>query len=135
MSGARTRRSAGVVVAAVLAVVFGTGATPGDIGGCGSRASDLDVGAFAKQRKDVDCARCQDCGLTTKRCTRACDPKAAPDFAVPSTCHPLAHDGDVCLRALRAASCDDYGRYVDDEAPTSPTECEFCRIPAEDGGP
>lgn len=127
------RARVAAAVAAALALAFGTGATPGDVGGCGARATDLDVGAFAKSRKDVDCSRCRSCSLSTARCGRACDPAAASDVAIPATCHPLAHDGDVCVRALRAASCDDYARYVDDEAPTSPTECDFCHDVSEAG--
>jgi hypothetical protein len=61
------------------------------------------------------------------RCMQACDSAATPDAIVPSTCHPLLHDGEVCIRALDAASCSDYAGYVSDVAPTAPTECEFCR--------
>jgi hypothetical protein len=44
----------------------------------------------------------------------------------PEGCAPLVHDGEVCLRALHFASCDAYRGYVDDAAPTVPTECDFC---------
>ena len=129
----RAARPFAVAATCALALALGTGATPGDVGGCGARASDLDVALFAKQRKDVDCARCRDCGLSTARCGRACDAAAASDVALPATCHPLAHDGDVCIRALRVASCDDYASYVDDDAPSSPTECDFCHVVTEAG--
>jgi hypothetical protein len=41
----------------------------------------------------------------------------------------LVHDGEVCLRALEVAACDDYALFMDDVAPSLPTECNFC--PAE----
>jgi hypothetical protein len=44
---------------------------------------------------------------------------------------PLVHDGEVCLRALDDAACEDYLEYMSDVAPTVPTECNFC--PAEGG--
>jgi hypothetical protein len=49
-------------------------------------------------------------------------------------CFPLVHDGEVCLNALRAASCNDYANYVDDLAPTVPTECNFCPLAGKPGG-
>jgi hypothetical protein len=101
--------------------------TPGDVGGCGSDAQLLDETSFSDGRKRADCGRCRECELTTERCVRACDPAKPPDIQVPSTCKPLLRDGQVCLRALSAASCDDYASYVDDLAPRSPTECQFCR--------
>jgi hypothetical protein len=41
-------------------------------------------------------------------------------------CIPLVHDGEVCLRALLAASCQDFSEFVRDLEPTAPTECVFC---------
>ena len=100
--------------------------TAGDIGGCGAEITSLDPAAYAFARKDLDCRRCEECGLGTPRCIRACQPTTSPDVSVPSTCRPVKHDGEVCLNALRAASCDAYASYVAD-APTSPSECQFCQ--------
>lgn len=116
-----------VFLCAVGALVLATGPTVGDVGSCGVEATELELGRFARARKRLDCERCAECGVRTARCTRACDPQAPPDAKWPSTCHPLFHDGEVCVRALRAASCADFGGFVDDVAPTTPTECEFCR--------
>ena len=95
----------------------------------GATATELDRDRYANARKLQDCERCQECGLDTARCQRACDPTALPEIALPATCRPLHHDGEVCLRALAAASCETYATYVDDEAPATPSECEFCRVP------
>ena len=116
-----------LLLTALVFLVFGTGPSVGDVGACGKTATDLDEAAFRHGRKVVDCRRCQDCGLTTARCTRACDPNDRSDVAFPPTCRPLYHDGEVCLRALLAASCSDYAGYVDDGAPEVPSECAFCR--------
>jgi hypothetical protein len=127
--GSFIRRSE-VGFAAALAIALCTAPTVGDVGGCGVQASDLSADSFAAQRKQLDCQRCTDCALSTNACRVACDPKARNDVGWPATCHPLEHDGDVCLRALRAASCSDYASFVDDTAPTVPTECDFChRVP------
>lgn len=121
-------------IASIL-VLLCAAPTVGDVGGCGVTASDLDEARFQRARKQVDCRQCTACGMTTARCARACDRAALPDIAFPSTCHPLVHDGEVCLDALLAASCDDYAGYVDDVAPTTPSECDFCRVPLDlDGG-
>jgi hypothetical protein len=101
--------------------------TSGDTGGCGRQASDLDRDVFAAVRKREDCRRCEECGIGTARCMRACDRAAAPDVALPATCRPLLHDGEVCLRKLAAVSCKTFGTYVDDDAPAIPSECAFCR--------
>jgi hypothetical protein len=101
--------------------------TAGDVGGCGTTPTALDPGIFAAARKTEDCQRCTACGLSTPRCLRACDPGAPPETIVPSTCAPLQHDGEVCLRALDAASCSSYATYVDPIAPATPSECDFCR--------
>jgi hypothetical protein len=122
-----------LVAAALVAVVFVAAPTPGDVGGCGKTATALDPAAFARGRKTVDCQRCTDCGLHTQRCVRACDPSAPSDVQIPGTCHPILHDGEVCLDALLAASCSDYAAYVDDVDPATPSECTFCRL-LEDGG-
>lgn len=102
--------------------------TAGDVGGCGREATELDADDYAHARKEEDCERCRACGIATARCTRACDPNAAPDIDLPPTCRPLRHDGEVCLRAIHAASCEKLATYVDDRAPATPSECEFCRV-------
>jgi hypothetical protein len=86
----------------------------------------LDVPKFFQLRKVVDCRRCTECHLDTKACVSACgrEPPAVTTF--PDDCYPLVHDGEVCLRALLDASCDDYASYVADESPSVPTECDFC---------
>lgn len=112
----------------LVALVFGAGPTVGDIGSCGRSASDIDEAAFASSHKQTDCQRCTSCGLQSQTCARACDPQAPSDVGWPSTCHPLEHDGEVCLRALQAASCSDYAAFVSDVDPTSPTECDFCHL-------
>jgi hypothetical protein len=122
-----------VAFLAVMAVVLCTAPTVGDVGGCGERATDLDAPAFAKARKLLDCQRCTECGLDTNTCRTACDPRAPSTVGWPATCRPLQHDGDVCLRALQAASCNDYASFVSDTAPTTPTECDFCHLVPEAG--
>jgi hypothetical protein len=131
------RRQLGLT--ALVALVLGAGPTVGDVGSCGRTATDLDQAAFAAQRKALDCQRCEECALSTDRCKRACDRAQPSDVVIPKLCHPLAHDGEVCVHALEAASCSDYALYVDDVAPAAPPECDFCRAPAPtpslDGGP
>ena len=58
----------------ILAVLFAAGPTPGDIGGCGHTATDLNVAAFAAEKKSLDCQECMACALSSDRCKRACDP-------------------------------------------------------------
>jgi hypothetical protein len=103
--------------------------TVGDTGACGRTATELDRERYGNARKLEDCQRCQECGLDTARCVSACDPKQLPEIALPPTCRPLFHDGEVCLRALAAASCDTYATYVDDESAATPSECDFCQVP------
>jgi hypothetical protein len=108
----------------VLAVVLGTGATVGDIGSCGQEPDPLDPRTFFSIKAGVDCQRCGECGLSGRRCGRACN--QLPETAFPPGCQPFVHDGEVCLRALIHASCNDYEAYVADVAPTAPSECQFC---------
>ena len=122
-----------IALTALVAAVFGAGPTVGDIGSCGSVAQDLDEASFGKARKALDCDRCSECGLATQTCKSACDPSSPSTVAWPMTCHPLEHDGEVCLRALQAASCTAYARFVDDVAPTVPTECDFCHLDTDAG--
>jgi hypothetical protein len=115
-----------LVATALVFLVFGTGPTVGDIGSCGQPADDLDATKFFRQKQVIDCRKCQQCALGTKACTAACT-KPAPT-AFPPGCRPLVHDGEVCLDALEAASCDDYASYVGDASPTAPSECQFCPV-------
>jgi len=124
-----------LLAAALVALALGTGPTVGDVGGCGATAEPLSVASFAKARKQVDCQRCQSCGLTNLRCRAACDSRAGSDVAFASSCRPLVTDGEVCLHALQAASCDDYAIYIDDAVAAVPTECEFCRGDASQPAP
>jgi len=97
---------------------------PGDIGGCGQAARDLDPEVFFASKQALECSRCQECGLMTTACQLACDRgPTATEF--PAGCFPLVHDGTVCLRALTRASCDDHRKVVAD-APRVPSECNFC---------
>ena len=123
-----------ILVAAIVALVLFPAPTVGDVGGCGKTATALDPAVYAHAKKSVDCSRCTECGLATGRCARACDPKQPSDVAIPATCHPLFHDGEVCIRALKAASCADYATFVDDVAPAVPSECDFCLVVSDDGG-
>jgi hypothetical protein len=122
-----------LAAAGAVAIVFGAAPTVGDVGACGRRATDLDMQVFATARKATDCRRCADCGLTTRTCTSACGVSSTVGW--PPTCHPLTEDGDVCIRALMAASCGDYASFVDDVAPTVPSECDFCHLAAQSGAP
>ena len=122
------RRSAPWTIAVVVTGVLSMAPTAGDVGGCGTEVKALDPLAFALARKDMDCERCRECGITTPRCQRACDPDKDPETSIPATCQPLQHDGRVCIRALSSASCDAYATYVDELSPSTPSECEFCKV-------
>ncbi len=99
--------------------------TPGDIGGCGQPVEDLDARAFFRAKAQVDCDACGECGLKSDACAVACSGGTGEE-QFEEGCYPLLHDGEVCLRALRHGSCEDYASYVADVAPTTPTECDFC---------
>lgn len=120
---ARALRSSMVIVLGLLCMA----PTVGDVGGCGREATLLEPARYGAARKAEDCKRCSECGIETPRCSRACDPKFAPEVELPSTCKPLLHDGEVCIRALHALSCDAYAETVSD-APTLPSECQFCKV-------
>ena len=111
----------------LLAVVFGMGPTVGDIGSCGQDIDALDATTFFVLKARIDCTRCGECALAGKECDKACS--SAPATAFLPGCHPLVHDGEVCLHALLHASCDDYATYVDETRPTAPSECQFCPLP------
>jgi hypothetical protein len=123
--------SRGRITIAALLGALTAAPTAGDIGGCGRDASLLDVAVFARARKDEDCRRCTECEIESDRCTRSCAANELPVIEIPQTCKPLRRDGEVCLRALRAASCDSYETYVRDEAPSTPSECQFCLVGPE----
>lgn len=124
------RRSRGPMVAVVLILgVLCMAPTAGDIGGCGTEAASLDTNAFAAARKELDCRRCAECAIPTARCKSACDVTKPPVTQIPTSCQPLLHDGEVCLRKLDAVSCETFGSYVSDVAPSTPSECEFCKLP------
>lgn len=115
---------------AALALVLCTAPTPGDIGGCGQRAQELDPETFFSSKEAIDCQHCDECGLSTKSCKNACESPASYPTSFPDRCLPLVHDGEVCLRVLINASCGDYAQYMRDDSPTVPTECNFCPEPA-----
>ena len=123
---ASARRLSRAVI--VLLGLLSMAPTAGDVGGCGTEVTALDPTAFANARKEVDCSRCKACSIHTERCTSACDPKQPSETSIPKTCQPLSHDGEVCLRKLQASSCDAYTAYVADVGPSTPSECEFCKI-------
>ena len=118
------RRERGHLATAVVALLFCTAPTPGDIGGCGQKPAELSPQIFFDSKANVDCQRCQECDLSSQACSDACKPPVTTMF--PDLCVPLVHDGEVCLRALQYASCDDYRSYMSDTSPSVPTECNFC---------
>jgi hypothetical protein len=113
-------------VTTVLLALLCLAPVPGDIGSCGQTVQALDPGIFFASKKAIDCRRCRECGLSTGQCRSACNGNAPIPEEFPTDCVPLVHDGEVCLRALLHASCDDYSAYMDDTAPEVPTECNFC---------
>lgn len=100
----------------------------GNIGSCGQDAEVLDAPKFLTAKNAVDCSSCIECGLLTAQCDRACDGVLPADASFPSGCLPLVHDGEVCLDALSASTCDAYARFVADQGATIPTECNFCPV-------
>jgi hypothetical protein len=108
----------------LLAGAFCLAPTPGDIGGCGQVARDLDPSAFFRSKQGIECSRCEECGIVTPACALACGGVAVPD-EFPAGCYPLVHDGTVCLRALTQASCADHLKAMQDP-PSVPGECDFC---------
>ncbi|WP_437738116.1 hypothetical protein [Sorangium sp. So ce1335] len=122
----RTRDVAGV---AALLLLVGVAPVVGDIGSCGQAPDELDPYKFFALKANIDCAQCEACGLHTRACAAACDPEGAPEF--PPGCYPLVHDGEVCLRKLQLAGCDEFSAYAADEGPSIPTECNFCPLPGE----
>ena len=127
--------SRGTLARLAVAILFFTAApTAGAIGSCGQAPDDLDPVKFFNAKQNVDCSRCIACGLTTNACVLACEPYLdQSDF--PAHCYPLVHDGEVCLNALQASSCDDYRQFMNDLTPTIPTECNFCPPCLDAGAP
>ncbi len=124
------RRERGKLGFFALVLLFCTAPTPGDVGGCGQKPAELDPGAFFASKATIDCQRCESCSLKSAACANVCNfPESYPS-AFPENCVPLVHDGEVCLRALLHAGCDDYASYMSDSSPSVPTECNFCPEPA-----
>lgn len=112
-------------VVAFLALAFCVAPVPGDAGGCSQQAQELDPSAFFASKQYIDCERCTACAIQSGPCERACG-SAASEPAFPEGCRALVHDGEVCLRALLAAPCDEYREYMRPRAATTPSECNFC---------
>lgn len=112
-----------------VGALFWLAPAPGDIGGCGQTARDLDAGAFFASKQAIECARCRECGLVTSGCQRACE-RGPTLIEFPPGCFPLVHDGTVCLRALARSSCEEHRQVVAD-APRVPSECNFCPTMSE----
>jgi len=118
-----------------LLLLFVAAPTAGDIGSCGQELQQLDAEKFFGQKQFIDCTMCRECGFDSQFFLDSCV-NVLLQSTFPDDCFPLVHDGEVCLNALRAADCDEYGAYVDDVAPTVPTECNFCPLgerPAPEG--
>ncbi len=114
------------VLAIGLAVLGGFAAVPGDIGGCGQGADELDPVVFFQRVRAIQCEQCTRCAVQSLPCREACAAAEPPPTAFEAGCVPLVHDGEVCLRALEAASCRAFRTYVDERAPRQPSECDFC---------
>ena len=123
----KVRRGGEVLHLAALLLLFVAAPTVGDIGSCGAQPADLDAKTFFRKKAELDCTRCRDCAIKSLTCARACDPTLAPT-AFPKGCFPIEHDGEVCLNALEASSCAEYGTFVSDQGATIPTECNFCPL-------
>jgi hypothetical protein len=108
-----------------IALAFCAAPVPGDVGGCGQDAQELDPQTFFWSEQSYECEHCRDCDLHSKACDRACGEQLV-QAEFPKNCSPLVHDGEVCLRALDNASCDDFAGYMSDTDPSIPTECNFC---------
>lgn len=119
----------GHIALALLALLFCTAPTPGDIGGCGQKPQELDPGVFFASKEAIDCQRCGECSIESKACSNACQAPDTYPTTFPERCLPLVHDGEVCLRKLQYASCSDYASYMSN-SPSVPTECNFCPEPA-----
>ncbi len=99
--------------------------TPGDVGGCGQNPQPLDAELFFMEKARLDCEKCLSCAFRSEYCGRACSAEPT-QTSFPEGCEPLVHDGEVCLRALAAAGCDEYVDYTGDAGRLAPSECLFC---------
>lgn len=118
-----SRRHVGFL--AVLGVLSAA-PTVGDVGGCNEQADPLAPDKFFAARLESECMQCRACELeTVPGCKRACDPRTKVPTTFPEGCRPLVHDGEVCLRAIEALSCDAFADVVA-SSPVVPTECDFC---------
>lgn len=137
MKRAPSTRSRGLpkrtVATSALLALLAMAPSVGNIGSCGQEAELLDAEKFFRAKATVDCNQCTECGLATPVCEDACSGAPVPE-EFPFRCYPLVHDGEVCLDALRAESCDAYAGFVAPEGATIPTECNFCPLD-EDGQP
>jgi hypothetical protein len=113
------------LVLGFIALAFCAAPVPGDVGGCGQDPQELDAPTFFWGLQTTECDHCRSCGLSSAACDRACGNQLAQS-GFPKNCVPLVHDGEVCLRVLQAGSCDDFRQYMSDQAPSIPTECNFC---------
>ncbi len=114
------------LLAIALVLVGGLGAVPGDVGGCGQAAEELDPTIFYQRVRVVECEQCTRCAIQTLPCREACAGTESVPTEFEPGCVPLVHDGEVCLRALEAASCRVFRDTVDERAPRIPSECDFC---------
>ncbi len=119
----RSRLIRALLALGVLA--FCTAPTPGDVGGCSQPARELDGPTFFATKDYFDCQHCKECQFRSALCDRACGGELS-QREFPADCLPLVHDGEVCLRALQDASCDEYAAYVRDQNTEVPSECNFC---------
>jgi hypothetical protein len=123
-SGSRRGRGLTAIVVGLLCAA----PVPGDVGACGQPVQRLDASRFFTGKLAIDCQQCRACGIRTKTCDLSCNDESTVPASFPEGCVPLVHDGEVCLRRLLAAGCDDYAHYVDDSNPTVPSECDFCPV-------
>ncbi len=119
---------------AIVLAICALAPTVGDVGGCGSEIAPLDAQKYFAERLRVECARCRECGLRSAACSRACDRRTVVPTTFPAGCRPVEHDGQVCLRAIEALSCDGFADVVS-PAPIVPTECDFCPASAAEADP
>ena len=124
-----SRPSRASIAFVMVLALFAAAPTVGDVGSCNAAVEALDAKAFFTRRLAAECARCDDCGLNTRACIRACDARTEVPTSFPAGCHPVVHDGEVCLHAIDALSCGAASDLVSD-APIVPTECDFCPAPA-----
>jgi hypothetical protein len=116
-------------LALFLFVFLGMAPTVGDIGSCEQAPDALDPRTFFALKAHTECTHCRECALTTNRCDNTCDVNVPTQTSFSPGCEPLVHDGEVCLRVLLHASCDDYASFMSDTAATAPSECQFCALP------